>query len=91
VASAAAGLGILRFFFLRVDGAPTAFHLAIVDQHVLSGLKIAFDERYRACSPGLLLNRATIKYCFDSSDIHRFDFQGEAEGDGPVPDCQWWR
>jgi CelD/BcsL family acetyltransferase involved in cellulose biosynthesis len=75
----AAERGIVRMFFLRLNGAAIACHLAIEDQHVLSSLKIAFDEQYRSCSPGVLINRATIEYCFQSPDIRRLDFHGEAE------------
>jgi Acetyltransferase (GNAT) domain len=78
-ASLAAELGILRLLFLRLDGRPIAFQLAIEDQHVMSSLKTAFDEQYRACSPGVLINRAAIQYCFAHPDIQRFDFHGEAE------------
>ena len=72
----AAELGILRLLFLRLDGAPIAFQLSIEDQHVM---KTAFDDRYRAYSPGVLLNRAAIQDCFEHPDIRRFDFHGEAE------------
>jgi CelD/BcsL family acetyltransferase involved in cellulose biosynthesis len=75
----AAELGILRMFFLRLNGAAIACHFTIEDQQALSSLKIAFDEQYRSFSPGVLINRATIEYCFQSPDIRRFDFHGEAE------------
>jgi len=75
----AAELGILRLLFLRLNGAPIAFQLALEDRHVMSSLKTAFDEQYRPCSPGVLINRAAIQYCFENPDIRRFDFHGEAE------------
>jgi CelD/BcsL family acetyltransferase involved in cellulose biosynthesis len=79
MAAEAASLGILRLFFLRLDGAAIAFSFTIEEAGILSGLKIAFDERYRSFAPGVLLSRARLEYCFAHPTLSRFDFLGEAE------------
>ena len=79
MAHEAASLGLLRLFFLRLDGRAIAFSLTIEDAGILSGLKIAFDESYRSYAPGVLLSRARLEYCFGHPGVTRFDFLGEAE------------
>ena len=74
-----AAAGKLRLFFLRLDGVAIACTLAIQDRDALSALKIGFNEEFRKVSPGRLLTRATLEYCFDDDEITRLDFHGEAE------------
>ena len=75
----AAALGLLRMFFLRLDGKAVGFSLTIQDGNVLTALKIAFDESYRSYAPGVLMGRIRLEYCFAHPDITRFRFAGEAE------------
>jgi CelD/BcsL family acetyltransferase involved in cellulose biosynthesis len=51
-ASAAAARGQLRLAFMRIDGRPIAMQLAVESDERLWLLKIGYDERYAACSPG---------------------------------------
>jgi CelD/BcsL family acetyltransferase involved in cellulose biosynthesis len=61
----AAREGILRLFFLHLDGRPFAFAMALEDQNVLYGLKGGYDPDFARYSPGILLLYHTISYAFE--------------------------
>jgi hypothetical protein len=60
-AAAAARDGELRVCFMRIDDAPAAMQIAACVDHRLWLLKIGFDERFAACSPGQLLMLESIR------------------------------
>jgi CelD/BcsL family acetyltransferase involved in cellulose biosynthesis len=78
VAHWAAGRGGLRLAFLRVDGRPVAFDLAIEEggRHYL--LKTGFDPAFAALSPGLLLRARMVQRAFEAG-LATYEFCGEAE------------
>ena len=78
VARWAAGRGCLRLAFLRVDGRPAAFQLAIEEGGVYYFLKGGFDPAYERFAPARLLVRAMLARAF-STGLARFDFLGGAE------------
>ena len=75
VARWAAASGRLRLIFLRVDGRPVAFHLALEDGRTYFPLKGGFDPAFRAQSPGRLLIHATLERAF-AIGLRRYEFLG---------------
>jgi CelD/BcsL family acetyltransferase involved in cellulose biosynthesis len=75
VARWAAASGRLRLIFLRVDGRPVAFHLALEDDRTYFPLKGGFDPAFRAQSPGRLLIHATLERAF-AVGLRRYEFLG---------------
>ena len=78
VARWAAASGRLRLIFLRVDGRPVAFHLALEDGRTYFPLKGGFDPAFRAQSPGRLLIHATLERAF-AIGLRRYEFLGGDE------------
>jgi CelD/BcsL family acetyltransferase involved in cellulose biosynthesis len=76
VARWAAASGRLRLIFLRVDGHPVAFHLALEDDQTYFPLKGGFDPAFRAQSPGRLLIHATLERAF-AVGLRRYEFLGD--------------
>lgn len=74
-----AGGGNLLLFVMRIDGETAALRLAIKHAGRLWELKIAFDERFRRCFPGVLLTRETLRYVFEQG-LEGYEFLGAAEG-----------
>lgn len=70
---AAARLGILRLFFLRINGQVIAGRLAVEHADRLWDLKIGYDEKWRECSPGILLTHETLRYACERGLVaHEF-------------------
>jgi len=82
VAQAAAKLRYLRIYALLLNDAPVAMHFGLLMNGCYYIPKVAYDERYRKCSPGLLLMQHVLK---DLALIgaHKFDFLG--------PSMEWKR
>ena len=78
VARWAAASGRLRLIFLRVDGRPVAFHLALEDDRTYFPLKGGFDPAFRAQSPGRLLIHATLERAF-AVGLRRYEFLGGSD------------
>jgi CelD/BcsL family acetyltransferase involved in cellulose biosynthesis len=78
VARWAAATGRLRLIFLRVDGRPVAFHLALEDDRTYFPLKGGFDPALRAQSPGRLLIHATLERAF-AVGLRRYEFLGGSD------------
>jgi CelD/BcsL family acetyltransferase involved in cellulose biosynthesis len=78
VARWAAASGRLRLIFLRVDGRPVAFHLALEDDRTYFPLKGGFDPAFRAQSPGRLLIHATLERAFGVG-LRRYEFLGGSD------------
>jgi CelD/BcsL family acetyltransferase involved in cellulose biosynthesis len=78
VAHWAAAGGRLRLIFLRVDGHPVAFHLALEDDRTYFPLKGGFDPAFRAQSPGRLLIHATLERAF-AIGLRRYEFLGDGD------------
>ena len=71
--AAAARRGILRMFFLRIGDATVVARLAVEYSGRLWELKIAYDERFAKCSPGILLTHKTLRYaCERGLTGHKF-------------------
>jgi CelD/BcsL family acetyltransferase involved in cellulose biosynthesis len=78
VAHWAEASGRLRLIFLRVDGRPVAFHLALEDDRTYFPLKGGFDPAFRAQSPGRLLIHATLERAF-AAGLRRYEFLGDSD------------
>ena len=78
VARWAAASGRLRLIFLRLDGRPVAFHLALEDDRTYFPLKGGFDPAFRAQSPGRLLIHATLERAF-AVGLRRYEFLGAGD------------
>jgi CelD/BcsL family acetyltransferase involved in cellulose biosynthesis len=78
VARWAAASGRLRLIFLRVDGRPVAFHLALEDDRTYFPLKGGFDPAFHAQSPGRLLIHATLERAF-AVGLRRYEFLGGSD------------
>ena len=78
VAAWAADRGWLRLAFLRLDGRPLAFDLALeaAGRHYL--LKTGYDPAFTALSPGLLLRLHMLERAFRNG-IGTYEFCGAAE------------
>jgi CelD/BcsL family acetyltransferase involved in cellulose biosynthesis len=70
--------GHLRIYRMTIDGETVAMRLGAVAGRSLFELKIAFDERFRECSPGLLLTHETLKFAI-AEGLVRHEFLGMAE------------
>ena len=77
VAEWAARTGLLRLYFLRLDGRAIAF-LYTVEQHGVSHvLKLGFDDALRDRGPGVLVARAFLQDAFARPDLRKVDWLGE--------------
>jgi CelD/BcsL family acetyltransferase involved in cellulose biosynthesis len=74
VAEWAATAGILRLYFLRLDGRPIAFGYRLEQQGVIYALKIAHAEKFQEYGPGLLLKNRLLADAFDRPDVHLVDW-----------------
>ncbi len=70
--------GMLRFFFLKIDGKTAAARMALEYGKRLWDLKIAYDEAYRECVPGILLTHETLRYSLERG-LEAQEFLGQAE------------
>lgn len=75
----AAELGLLRLVFLRVDGRPLAFCLALEQHNTWYALKMGYDERYSRFSPGILLLHGMLREAFEQSHLTRVELLGQDE------------
>jgi CelD/BcsL family acetyltransferase involved in cellulose biosynthesis len=76
-AAAACASGLLRLFFMRVDGRAIATVIAVECAESLWTLKIGFDESFARCSPGALLTRYTIAWAAERG-LRSYEFLGAA-------------
>jgi CelD/BcsL family acetyltransferase involved in cellulose biosynthesis len=77
-AQAAARYGILRLFFLKIGGETAAARIALEHGNCLWDLKIGYDERFRDCSPGVLLTHATLRHAQERG-LSGMEFMGYDE------------
>jgi CelD/BcsL family acetyltransferase involved in cellulose biosynthesis len=78
VAHWAAGAGLLRLGFVRLDGRAIAFAFALQDDAALYLLKGGYDPEYRRFGPGKLLFRSLMARAV-ASGAGRFELLGAAE------------
>ncbi len=71
----AARSGVLRLFFLKINGKVAAVRIAVEYANRLWELKIGYDETWSRCSPGLLLTHKTLMYAFDQG-LEAYEFLG---------------
>lgn len=75
---AAARLGMLRLYFLRIGGRLAAARMAVEHADRLWDLKIGYDEAFAACSPGMLLTHQTLRHA-GASGLRAHEFLGRRE------------
>ncbi len=78
IADWAAGRGILRLAFLRLDGRAIAFELALEEHGVYAILKGGFDIELRRFGPGGLITHDQLERAF-SLGLTRYEFLGTDE------------
>ncbi len=74
----AAGRGILRLCFMRLNGQAVAMQLAIECGQRFWLLKIGYDEAYARCSPGTLLMLHTLRYAAERG-LAAYEFLGASQ------------
>jgi CelD/BcsL family acetyltransferase involved in cellulose biosynthesis len=77
-ARSATQLGTLRLFFLKIDGKAIAGRIAVEHGKRLWELKIAYDEAYSKCMPGIILTHETLRYAVERG-LEAYEFLGQAE------------
>lgn len=77
LAARAAGDGILRFAFMRIDGRPVAAQYGLEWNRRLWLLKIGYDEEFARCSPGQLLMLESLRQAA-AWKLDAVEFLGEA-------------
>ncbi len=77
-AAAAAARGILRLAFMRIGERAVAMQLAVESDERLWLLKIGYDERYAACSPGQQLMSYSVAMAARRG-LKSIEFLGEQE------------
>jgi CelD/BcsL family acetyltransferase involved in cellulose biosynthesis len=78
IARWAAELGVLRLAFLRLDGRPLAFSLALEHAGVYYVLKGGYDPTFRHYAPGILLRHELLARAF-AERLDRYEFLGADE------------
>jgi CelD/BcsL family acetyltransferase involved in cellulose biosynthesis len=81
---AAARKTMLRMFFLRAGQHTIAVRMAVECGGHLWELKIGYDEKFSACSPGILLTHETLRWACERG-LTAHEFLGSAE-----PWQRWW-
>ncbi|MGH8274210.1 MAG: GNAT family N-acetyltransferase [Gammaproteobacteria bacterium] len=74
----AAAQGLLRLFFLRLDGRPIAMYYLLEQHGVCHLLKTGYDSNFRLFSPGKILTLAVLEHCF-AGELTRVEFYGNGE------------
>lgn len=77
IAHWAAGEGLLRLAFLRLNGRAIAFDLCLEDRSTHFLLKTGYVPAYRHYGPGKLLRERMIARAFDEG-MRRYEFLGDA-------------
>ena len=77
-ARSAAEQGMLRFFFLRIDGKIIAGRMAVEHSRRLWDLRMGYDESSCRCAPGVLLTHETLRYAVERG-LEAYEFLGRAE------------
>lgn len=77
-----AAAGWMEWNFLESGGAPIGAHYAVRVRRTLYLLKIGYDERHAACSPGNLLLEKVVESASVSGDVDEINC---------VADCAWHR
>lgn len=72
----AAESGLIRFCYFKVNQKIVAASLLCESYGKLWELKIAYDEKFRKCSPGMLLTFETLRFAEDNR-LKGYEFLGE--------------
>lgn len=70
--------GYLRLGFLTIDGLDAAMLIGLEYGNSFWLLKIGYDQRFRKCSPGILLITESIRYAFQRQ-LRIYEFLGSYE------------
>jgi len=76
--SAAARQGTARVFLMWIGHEIAAMKLAVRHCDRLWELKIGYDEKFKRCSPGILLTHETLRHVFEQK-LKGYEFNGEEE------------
>jgi CelD/BcsL family acetyltransferase involved in cellulose biosynthesis len=75
----ASSLGLLRLYFLRVDGRPIGFSCNLQSHGVSYALKTAHSTDFRAYGPGMLMTHRLLGEAFADPCLTSVEFLGEDE------------
>lgn len=74
----AATQGLLRLFFLRLNGRPIAMYFLLEQHGICHCLKTGYDSKFKFFSPGKILTLAVLEHCF-AAGLSRVEFYGNGE------------
>src|SRR4051812_41933008 len=75
----AAGAGVLRLAFLRLDGRAIAFGYCLQQGRTLHFLKLGMDDEHAKLGPGMMITKRLIDHAFAEPDVAELDLLGEDE------------
>lgn len=75
----ASSAGLLRLYFLRLDGRPIAFSLNLEQNGTSYGLKTAYAPSHKAFGPGVVMLNRLIRAGFARPEIQFLEHLGEAD------------
>jgi CelD/BcsL family acetyltransferase involved in cellulose biosynthesis len=73
----AAGEGLLRLAFLRLDGRAIAFGYCLQQGRTLSFLKLGMDDELSKLGPGLLITKRLVDHALAEPAVEELDLLGE--------------
>lgn len=71
--------GVLRLFFLKLDGRRVAFEFHVRSAGVEFGLKTGFDRAFEAAGAGTFLDQSIVEALFAEGRVHEYDLLGNAD------------
>jgi CelD/BcsL family acetyltransferase involved in cellulose biosynthesis len=77
-----AAAGWMEWNFIEGDGTTIGAHYAVRVRRTIYLLKIGYDERYSAFTPGNVLIEKAVEYASAAGDVDEINF---------VADCEWHR
>lgn len=84
IGRAAAQRNYLSLYFLKLNNRTIAFQYGLTYAGSYSLLKNGYDETYKNCSPGHILQAEVLRDCI-SAKLTKFDFLGDSTG----PHMEW--
>lgn len=75
----AAGAGVLRLAFLRLDGRAIAFGYCLQQGRTLHFLKLGMDDEHAKLGPGMMITKRLVDHAFAEPEVAELDLLGENE------------
>lgn len=71
--------GVLRLYFLKLDGVRAAFEFHVRSAGVEFGLKTGFDRAFEAVGAGTFLDQSIVQDLFAAGQVREYDLLGNAD------------